>query len=157
MFFQPRLLSRIGSMSRTTPWIVTLCRKTRKIREYIIALAQKRSPRTRCYRFFVGGGARSRQLRIPQNLAVTGFDDIPAAKFITPQLIRIHQPTTRKSMGRANIRQCFPASTRRLRNGIICRRYSMARASKRCSPRPLPTVFWNCLPLNPLLESLFRP
>jgi hypothetical protein len=33
----------------------------------------------------------------------------------------------------------------------------MARAIKRFSPRPLPTVFWNCLPLNPLLESLFRP
>src|SRR6202030_886481 len=41
---------------------------------------------------------------------------------------------TRKSTGRTNIRQSFTASTSRLRNGIICKRYPMARAIKRCGP-----------------------
>jgi DNA-binding LacI/PurR family transcriptional regulator len=40
--------------------------------------------------------ARACKLRVPQDLAVTGFDDIPAAKFITPQLTTIHQPMAEK-------------------------------------------------------------
>ena len=35
-------------------------------------------------------------LRVPQDLAVTGFDDIPAGNFITPQLTTIHQPMAEK-------------------------------------------------------------
>jgi DNA-binding LacI/PurR family transcriptional regulator len=40
--------------------------------------------------------AQSHGLRIPQDLAVTGFDDIPASKFITPQLTTIYQPMAEK-------------------------------------------------------------
>ena len=40
--------------------------------------------------------ARNCNLRVPQDLAVTGFDDIPAGKFITPQLTTIHQPMAEK-------------------------------------------------------------
>lgn len=35
-------------------------------------------------------------LRVPEDLAVIGFDDIPAAKLITPQLTTIHQPMADK-------------------------------------------------------------
>ena len=40
--------------------------------------------------------ARSCKFRVPQDLAVTGFDDIPAGKFTTPQLTTIHQPMAEK-------------------------------------------------------------
>jgi hypothetical protein len=41
---------------------------------------------------------------------------------------------TRKSTGRANIKQSFTANTERLRKGIICRRYPMERAIRRWGP-----------------------
>ena len=40
--------------------------------------------------------ARRQQLRVPQDLAVMGFDDIPAAKLITPRLSTVHQPMADK-------------------------------------------------------------
>jgi DNA-binding LacI/PurR family transcriptional regulator len=40
--------------------------------------------------------ALSRQLRVPQDIAVMGFDDIPAAKLVTPRLSTIHQPMAEK-------------------------------------------------------------
>jgi DNA-binding LacI/PurR family transcriptional regulator len=40
--------------------------------------------------------ARRHLLRVPDDLAVIGFDDIPAAQLITPQLSTIHQPMAEK-------------------------------------------------------------
>ena len=40
--------------------------------------------------------ARACKVRVPQDLAVTGFDDIPAAKLIIPPLTTIHQPIAEK-------------------------------------------------------------
>ncbi len=40
--------------------------------------------------------ARACKVRVPEDLAVTGFDDIPAAKMITPQLTTIRQPIAEK-------------------------------------------------------------
>jgi DNA-binding LacI/PurR family transcriptional regulator len=40
--------------------------------------------------------ARRYQLRIPEDLAVVGFDDIPAAKMSAPQLTTVHQPFEEK-------------------------------------------------------------
>jgi DNA-binding LacI/PurR family transcriptional regulator len=40
--------------------------------------------------------ARRYKLRIPEDLAVVGFDDIPAAKMSAPQLTTVHQPFEEK-------------------------------------------------------------
>jgi DNA-binding LacI/PurR family transcriptional regulator len=40
--------------------------------------------------------ARRHQLRVPEDLSVVGFDDIPAAKLITPQLSTTNQPLREK-------------------------------------------------------------
>ena len=40
--------------------------------------------------------ARRYQLRIPEDLAVVGFDDIPAAKMSAPRLTTVHQPFEEK-------------------------------------------------------------
>ena len=67
---------------------------------------------------------------------------------------------TRKSAGRAgraNIRQSFPASTRRLRNGTICRMYPMAMASKRCSPGRCRSRFSSCFQASVHSSENSRP
>lgn len=40
--------------------------------------------------------AGERKLRIPEDLAVVGFDDIPAAQVLAPQLTAVHQPAEEK-------------------------------------------------------------
>ena len=40
------------------------------------------------------GAARSMQLRVPDDIAVVGFDDIPAAEVVVPSLTTMRMPTT---------------------------------------------------------------
>jgi Periplasmic binding protein-like domain len=49
--------------------------------------------------------ARRHGLRIPQDLAVVGFDGIPASKFVTPQLSTVYQPMAEK--GRLAVSRLF--------------------------------------------------
>ncbi|HEY5895616.1 MAG TPA: LacI family DNA-binding transcriptional regulator [Chthoniobacterales bacterium] len=40
--------------------------------------------------------ARSHGIQVPRDLSVVGFDDIPAAQVVAPQLTTVHQPFTEK-------------------------------------------------------------
>jgi DNA-binding LacI/PurR family transcriptional regulator len=42
--------------------------------------------------------ARAHRLRVPEELAVVGFDDIPAATIISPKLTTVHQPMAEKGL-----------------------------------------------------------
>ncbi len=61
--------------------------------------------------------ARRHQLRVPEDLSVVGFDDVPAAKLITPQLSTTNQPLREKGHlaisslldGNGSLRRKLPA------------------------------------------------
>ena len=40
--------------------------------------------------------ARAHRIRIPEDMAIVGFDDIPAASLVSPQLTTLHQPMAEK-------------------------------------------------------------
>ena len=46
--------------------------------------------------------ARSRGLRVPEDLSVVGFDDAPLARLLSPPLTTVRQPL--REMGRAGVR-----------------------------------------------------
>jgi DNA-binding LacI/PurR family transcriptional regulator len=47
--------------------------------------------------------ARERGLRLPDDLAVTGFDDLPPSKLMFPALTTVHQPTREKGRRAAEV------------------------------------------------------
>jgi DNA-binding LacI/PurR family transcriptional regulator len=71
-----------------------------------------------------------RGLRIPDDVAVVGFDDIPAARIATPALTTIHQDTTQA--GELLVEKLValvegePAASERLRTSLVVRRSTVA-------------------------------
>ena len=39
--------------------------------------------------------ARERGIRVPEELSIVGYDDIPLARWLTPRLTTVHQPLRR--------------------------------------------------------------
>lgn len=69
-------------------------------------------------------------LRIPEDVAVVGFDDIPAARIATPALTTIHQDTTRAGellVARlVSLVEGEPAASERLPTSLVVRRSTVA-------------------------------
>jgi DNA-binding LacI/PurR family transcriptional regulator len=87
---------------------------------------------------------REHKLRVPQDIAVVGFDDIPSARYFSPPLTTIHHPFS--ELGRTGTRllidlvngQPAPSEPIRLETSLVVRRSCGARngnAGAR-SPRP---------------------
>ena len=47
--------------------------------------------------------ARDLGLRVPQDLSIVGFDDVPMAEWIQPQLTTVHQPHVEKGWRAADL------------------------------------------------------
>jgi DNA-binding LacI/PurR family transcriptional regulator len=84
--------------------------------------------------------ARHLRLRVPQDLSVVGFDDLPTGRFSDPPLTTVHQPVRRKGEEAARLlleeigtRAGSPAEHRVLRTRLVVRRSTAAPAS--ASPR----------------------
>ncbi len=79
---------------------------------------------------------RSRRLRVPADVAVTGFDDISAAQHLRPALTTVRQPM--REIGEAAVRMVLdrladPESTRR---SLVLPTQVVARRSCGCRPAP---------------------
>ena len=77
--------------------------------------------------------ARHLRLRIPRDLSVVGFDDLPIARFSDPPLTTVHQPGRRKGEEAARLlldelgsRPGSPAQHRMLRTRLVVRRSTAA-------------------------------
>ena len=61
--------------------------------------------------------ARELGLRIPTDLSVVGFDDLPIAALVDPPLTTVHQPLTEMAVAATRLALALGAARRRRRSG----------------------------------------
>ena len=75
------------------------------------------------------GAAQQQGLRVPEDLSITGYDDLPLSTICTPRLTTVHQPITSKGRLAAEslidqIRfdeEALPVSHKKLGTALIVR------------------------------------
>lgn len=66
-------------------------------------------------------------LRVPQDISVTGFDNIPASRFVTPTLTTVSMPMV--EMGRVGVRQLLQAHRTGHAESVVFKSELMVRES----------------------------
>ena len=78
------------------------------------------------------GAARSRNLQVPQDIAITGWDDIQLARFVSPTLTTVRQPM--RELGATAARLLFERCDGRLPEPAVLASEVVIRASCGCEP-----------------------
>jgi LacI family transcriptional regulator len=78
------------------------------------------------------GAARARNLQVPQDIAITGWDDIQLARFVSPTLTTVRQPI--RELGATAARLLFERCAGRLPDSVVLASEVVIRASCGCEP-----------------------
>jgi LacI family transcriptional regulator len=78
------------------------------------------------------GAARARKLQVPQDIAITGWDDIQLARFVSPTLTTVRQPM--RELGATAARLLFERCAGRLPDSVVLASDVVIRASCGCEP-----------------------
>ena len=76
--------------------------------------------------------ARARGLRIPEDIAITGWDDIQLARFVSPTLTTVRQPM--RELGATAARLLFERFAGALPDSVVLASHVVTRASCGCEP-----------------------
>lgn len=79
------------------------------------------------------GAAKARNLHVPQDIAITGWDDIQLARFVSPTLTTVRQPM--RELGATAARLLFERCAGRLPDSVVLASDVVIRASCGCEPR----------------------
>jgi LacI family transcriptional regulator len=79
------------------------------------------------------GAAKSRDLHVPKDIAITGWDDIQLARFVSPTLTTVRQPM--RELGATAARLLFERCAGRLPDSVVLASDVVIRASCGCEPQ----------------------
>ena len=78
--------------------------------------------------------ARQNSLRLPEDLSVVGFDDVPMAQWVSPPLTTLHQPLA--EMATLATKTLLAGGTTGLQNRVELATTLVVRSSTQAPPRP---------------------